>query len=329
MELLSVVVPCFREAANLADLHQQVARHLDAAGVRWELILIDDGSPDDTAAVAAALAGADPRVRAMAFSRNFGKEAALLAGLTAARGDAVVLMDADLQHPPALLPDLLARLTPGIDQVVARRNRAGDAWLRTVASRMYYRMANRLTDVPLTDGAGDFRLLSRRAVDAVLALQEVTRFSKGLFSWIGFATVTVDYDNAPRAAGTSSWSLRRLANYGLDGTLSFTTKPLRIATWLGICVLALTVLYTLWLLWGVYVRGIEVPGYVTLVALVTGLSGVQMMLLGVIGEYLARVFVEVKGRPHYLIRSDTWAPATGPAPVTADERPAPRHTDDR
>lgn len=305
MSLLSVVVPCYREADNLPSLHGAIIDATSSAGLAWELILVDDGSPDATGAVAEQIADQDPRVRAIALSRNFGKESALLAGLRVARGDRVLLMDADLQHPTALIPAMVEAMGPGIDQVIARRSRAGEPWLRKVASQGYYRLMNRISDVPLADGEGDFRLLSRRAVDALLGLGEVTRFSKGLFSWIGFSTVSLDYENVPRVGGASSWSLRGLANYGIDGAISFTNKPLRLATWAGLWMILLTVLYLVWLIWQVVVQGIEVPGYVTLVALITGMGGAQLLFLGILGEYIGRIFVEVKGRPHYVVKSDS------------------------
>lgn len=312
MPIVSVVVPCYREADNLANLHARSSTVMTSMGRSWELILVDDGSPDDTWDVAQRLAAADPHVRAVALSLNFGKESALLAGLRRSHGEAVVLMDADLQHPPELIPQMVELLGPGTDQVVARRDRRGDPWLRTMLSRGFYRLANRFLDVPLTDGVGDFRVLSRKATDAILALGEANRFSKGLFAWVGFGTRSIDYTNQGRAGGTSSWSLRRLVGYALDGAMAFTTKPLRAAIWLGSLAVLGALGYLVWLVWNVAVHGVEAPGYVTLVALLTGLSGVQLLCLGVLGEYVGRVFMEVKGRPHYLVRGDTRVEESSP-----------------
>lgn len=301
MQLLSVVVPCYREEKNLAALYEALTDVLAGAPYAHEIILVDDGSPDGTWQEASRLADLDPKVKAISFSRNFGKEAAMLAGLKAAKGDSVVLMDGDLQHPPSLIPRMVEAFEGGFDQVIAKRDRAGDPFGRTVLSRAYYRLVDRLVDVSLEDGAGDFRLLSRRAVTAVTTLTERTRFSKGLFAWVGFSTVSLTYRNVDRAEGASSWSIGSLINYGIDGAMSFNNKPLRMVIWLGSVVTALTALYVVWLVANAIFGGIDVPGYVTIVALVTGLGGVQLISLGVIGEYVGRVFVEVKQRPHYVV----------------------------
>jgi len=222
--LLSVVVPCHNEEAVLPRLVDEVLAAVGPTGVDVELILVDDGSRDGTMAVLRALHAQDRRVRHVSLSRNFGKESAMLAGLAYARGDAVVIMDADLQHPPRLIVQMLEQHREGFDQVVARRTRDGDSVGRTLISRVYYRLVNSLVEVEIEDGVGDFRLLSRRAVDALLALDEYNRFSKGLFSWIGFPTAVIDYRNEARQGGGGSrWSMRRLLNYGIDGVMSFTT----------------------------------------------------------------------------------------------------------
>ena len=301
MATVSVVVPCYNEAENVEAMHKAVTTVLAGAHAEYEIIFVDDGSPDSTFAVASRVSECEPRVRVISVSRNFGKEAAILAGLRAADGDVVVLMDGDLQHPPELILSMLGALDEGFDQVVAKRNRTGDPWLRTLFSRAYYRCVDRLVDVDLEDGVGDFRALSRKAVDAVLSLGEVTRFSKGLFAWVGFPTKTIPYDNVVRATGGSTWTMGRLFNYGLDGAISFNNKPLRVVIWLGFTVVLMTILYLVWLVGTVIFGGVEVPGYVTLVALVTGIGGVQLVCLGVIGEYIGRVYVETKQRPHYVV----------------------------
>lgn len=276
---------------------------LPAAEHQWELLLIDDGSRDQTAARITELAAADSRVRGVRFSRNFGKEAAMLAGLRYARGEMVLIMDADLQHPPALIPQLVARLQRGdVDQVVARRTRAGDSWARTKLAGVYYRWVNRLVDdVELENGVGDFRILSRRAVNALAQMHERSRFSKGLFSWIGFPTAVIDYDNRLRDGGQSSWTMRSLLNYGLDGILSFNTKPLRVAAATGLAAVALAALYVLFLVGDWVINGVSVPGYITLIAAIVGFSGLQLLALGLIGEYVGRIYQEVKARPHYIV----------------------------
>ncbi|MFB9520100.1 glycosyltransferase family 2 protein [Streptomyces cremeus] len=305
--LISLVVPCFNEAEVVRRFHAHVSREIASFApafpfeISFEFVYVDDGSGDETLSHLRSLAGDDPRARYVSFSRNFGKEAAMLAGLRHARGDAVVIMDADLQHPPELIARMITLHVRGNDQVVARRTRAGDRVTRTLTARAYYRFVNRLVDVELVDGVGDFRLLSRRAVDAVLRLTEYNRFSKGIFAWIGYPTETFAYENAVREEGRSKWTFGKLLNYGLDGVISFNNKPLRAALYLGLLLLAVALAYTAWIVGDALVNGVETPGYVTLLVAVTALSGVQMVLLGVVGEYVGRIYYEAKRRPHFLI----------------------------
>ena len=299
---LSVVVPCFNEEDVVPQLYDEVVRETDRVVEGWELVLVDDGSRDDTLAQCRKLAESDARVVYVSLTRNFGKESALLAGLAAATGDAVILMDADLQHPPQLIPELVAMYKAGHDQVVTRRSRAGDPPLKRLVSRSYYGVVKRLMDVRIEDGTGDFRLLSRRAVTAPLSMPEANRFSKGLFSWIGFEGPTVHYVDASRTTGESKWSMRQLLNYGVDGVMAFNVKPLRMLVWTGLVVLGLSLAYIGIIVVGVIVRGIDAPGYVTLITAVLGLGGLQLVGLGVLGEYVGRIYLEVKRRPHYLVR---------------------------
>ncbi|CAM5615220.1 Glycosyltransferase OS=Streptomyces microflavus OX=1919 GN=HUT09_23250 PE=3 SV=1 [Streptomyces microflavus] len=220
---LSVVVPCFDEAEVLDTFHTVLLTVLESTGTRFEVCYVDDGSGDATRELLSTLALRDERVRYTAFSRNFGKEAAMLAGLRMSRGAAVVIMDADLQHPPELIPRMLELHRHGYDQVIPRRDRVGEGMVRSTLSHTYYALVRRCMDVELIDGSGDFRLLSRRAVESVLSLPESNRFSKGIFSWIGFDTVSFRYRNSERVAGRSKWGSRRLLNYGIDGLLSFNT----------------------------------------------------------------------------------------------------------
>lgn len=304
--LISIVAPCYNEEAVLARFHdevQKVAEELLPLGHDMEFVYVDDGSRDRTLAVLRQLAEFDARVRYVSFSRNFGKEAALLAGLRHASGDAVVVMDADLQHPPELISRMVQLREQGYDQVIARRTRTGDGFLRTATARLYYRFVNRLVDVELVDGVGDFRMLSRRVVDAVLDLTEYNRFSKGLFAWVGFPATIFEYENAVREHGRSSWSFKSLLNYGLDGLLSFNNRPLRAALYLGMCLLVCAGLYTAWIVGAALLNGVETPGYVTIITAVTAFAGVQMIMLGVIGEYTGRIYYEVKGRPHFLVKA--------------------------
>jgi glycosyltransferase involved in cell wall biosynthesis len=243
----------------------------------------------------------------VSFSRNFGKEAGMLAGLREATGDAVVLMDADLQHPPELIERMLELYDRGHDQVIARRTREGDKAVRSAVSRLYYQLINKWVDVEIEDGVGDFRLLSRKAVDALLSLPEYNRFSKGLFSWIGFDTVTFDYRNVAREAGQTKWRFGALLNYGMDGLISFNNRPLRLAIYLGLALVGLAGLYAAWITAAAMVDGIDSPGYVTLIVAIVALGGLQMVMLGLIGEYIGRIYYETKRRPHFLVK-ETNAP---------------------
>ncbi|MCX4547324.1 glycosyltransferase family 2 protein [Streptomyces sp. NBC_01387] len=305
---LSVVVPCFNEAEVIDAFHTALVAALEPTRETFEICYVDDGSSDQTLRQLRRLAADDPRVRFTSFSRNFGKESAMLAGLRMAGGDAAVLMDADLQHPPELLPRMLDLHRHGYDQVVAQRDRAGEGKLRTALSRTYYRIVRRCMDVEVIDGAGDFRLLSRRAVDSVLSLPESNRFSKGIFSWIGFDTVSFTYRNVERAAGESKWGGRRLLNYGIDGLLSFNSKPLRLAIHTGLCLFLSALAYALWIIGNVAFDGVDTPGYTTLLTAIVALSGIQLATLGVIGEYVGRIYHESKRRPHYVVRETDTAP---------------------
>ncbi|MFF4212927.1 glycosyltransferase family 2 protein [Streptomyces sp. NPDC001796] len=304
--LISIVAPCYNEEEVIGRFHevvQKVANELLPLGHDMEFVYVDDGSRDRTLEVLKQLGELDARVRYVSFSRNFGKEAALLAGLRHASGDCVVVMDSDLQHPPELIKRMVELSEQGYDQVIAKRTRSGDRITRTVTARLYYRLINRLVDVELVDGVGDFRLLSRRVVDAILALTEYNRFSKGLFAWVGFPSTTFEYENAVREHGRSSWSFRSLLNYGLDGLLSFNNRPLRAALYLGMGLLLCAGLYTAWIVGAALIHGVQTPGYVTMITAVTALAGVQMIMLGVIGEYTGRIYYEVKGRPHFLVKA--------------------------
>jgi glycosyltransferase involved in cell wall biosynthesis len=315
--VLSVVVPCFNEEQVLEALNQELHAQLRELAVPYEVVFVDDGSTDGTLNLLRRFASRDHHVRYLSLSRNFGKEASMLAGLRESTGDQVVIMDADLQHPPAFIGLMLELQREGYDQVVARRSRDHDGRLRALFSRGYYRLVNHWADVELIDGAGDFRLLSRRAVDALLDLGERNRFSKGLFSWIGFNTVFFDYPDSPRANGSSKWSYRKLINYAMDGLVSFNSRPLRMAIHVGLLLSGLAFLYAAWTIGAVLIGGITAPGYVTLLVAITGFGGMQMVLLGLIGEYVGRVYNESKQRPHYLVRERTPSDIAPPPAVRA------------
>ncbi|MHA6797947.1 glycosyltransferase family 2 protein [Bounagaea algeriensis] len=299
---LSVVVPCFNEERGLQELREELDAVLPSLVGQYEVVLVDDGSSDGTLEQARRLSLLDRHYRYLSLSRNFGKEAALLAGIRESAGDRVLLMDADLQHPPRLLEEMLDLLESGYDQVVARRDRAGEPRVRSLLSKMYYVGVNKLTDVPLEDGVGDFRVLSRRAADAVLAMPESNRFSKGLFAWAGFRTATLPYRNVTRKNGNSGFSFGKLVNYGIDGAVSFNSKPLRAAIYLGSAVTLLAFVYAVYVLITGLTGDPGVPGYATLMLGITGLGGIQLLFLGVIGEYVGRIYYESKNRPHYFVK---------------------------
>ncbi|MCM3088098.1 glycosyltransferase family 2 protein [Bhargavaea ginsengi] len=298
---LSIVVPCFNEEAVIRQFHQEITRVLAGEPYDYELVYVNDGSRDATLSILKELSRMDVRANYISFSKNFGKESGMLAGITYATGDAILIMDADLQHPPSLIPEMVAAYRQGYDQVIARRNRKGDPRGRSVLTAFYYKVINRLIDVKLEDGIGDFRLLSRNAADALLSLQEYNRFSKGLFSWIGFKEYVIDYDNVIREDGGSKWSFGSLLNYGIDGVLSFNNRPLRMAIYLGLTITVFALLYVLVMLFQIVIGGIDVPGYFTTISSVLLLGGIQLFFMGIIGEYIGRIYFETKRRPHFII----------------------------
>ena len=243
----------------------------------------------------------DKSVKYISFSRNFGKEAGMLAGLEYITGDCVVIMDADLQHPPELIPEMIKYYKEGYDQVIAKRNRKGDNKYRTWATKLYYKLVNKLIDVELVDGVGDFRLLSRKAVDSILAMKEYNRFSKGIFSWIGFKQKTIQYENQSRVAGETKWSFKSLLSYGIDGIISFNDKPLRVCFVIGCSLIMMSLIYIVFLLVQILVSGIDVPGYFTTIASIMIIGGVQLVFIGVLGEYIGKIYYEVKKRPHFIV----------------------------
>ncbi len=299
--LISVVVPCYNEETVIGLTYRVLSDELRGMTDDYEMIFVNDGSKDGTLTQLKAFAESDSHVKYISFSRNFGKESAMLAGLRYASGDYTAIMDADLQHPPELLAEMLAYAQEGYDQVIAQRDRQGDKAIGTFLARTYYRLVDRLTDVELTDGIGDFRMLSRKALDALLSMNEYNRFSKGLFSWIGFKEKLIKYENRQRAAGETKWNFRSLLRYGVDGVLSFNDKPLRFCLYLGGAAIGVSVLYLLSLLLSILFEGIDLPGYFTTIFAICFFGGVQLVSIGIIGEYVGRIYYEVKRRPHYLI----------------------------
>lgn len=310
LPLLSVVVPAFNEEAVLPEFHRRLAAAIAPLPYQAEIIYVNDGSSDGTRELLWQLGRSDPRVGVVDLSRNFGKEAALTAGLDHARGDAVVVIDADLQDPPEVIPDLVSRWQDGFDVVYARRTeRNGESWLKKITAYLFYRVIERTSSVPIPRDTGDFRLLSRRAVEALGKLREQHRFMKGLFAWIGYPQTEVRYRRDPRGAGATKWNYWRLWNFALEGITSFTTAPLRVATYLGLLTATAAFLFGIFIIVDTLIYGNPVAGYPSLLSVVLFLGGVQLVALGVIGEYLGRLFDEAKGRPLYLVKQYQPAPA--------------------
>ncbi len=317
---LSCVIPCRDEAANLARLLPLLLALLPRLAPAWELILVDDGSIDDTARLLADWT-TTPGVRALQLSRNFGKEAALTAGLQAARGEAVVLMDADLQHPPALIETFVEQWRDGADVVYAlREDRRDEPALKRFGSHWFYSLLNASGRFEVPAGAGDFRLLDRRVVDALLALPERNRFMKGLYAWVGFDARAVPYRPLPRASGASHYGALRLLRLSLDGLTAFTTWPLRALSVVGVLLAVPSLGYGGYLTVRYLLFGHELSGWTTIVVSLMLFAGIQLISLGIVGEYVGRIYEEVKGRPLYVVRRE-WGrgldePATPPPPPT-------------
>jgi polyisoprenyl-phosphate glycosyltransferase len=301
---LSVVVPAYNEEEVLGEFHRRLAAAMEGIGLPWEVVYVNDGSRDGTLPLMLSLKAADPRVAVVNLSRNFGKEIALTAGLDHARAsDAIIVTDADLQDPPEVIADLVAAWREGFDVVYAqRRVREGETWFKRISAAAFYRVMQRIGGrVALPKDTGDFRLMSRRSVDALLQLREQHRFMKGLFAWVGFPSRAVLYDRAPRAAGTTKWNYWKLWNLSIEGITGFTVAPLKIATYLGLVTAAFALIYAGIIVFRTLVWGNTVAGYPSLMAVTLFLGGVQLTTLGIIGEYLGRVFNEAKGRPLYIV----------------------------
>ena len=300
--LLSVVVPVFNEADGLEAFWQRLGEGLEQTPVEAEILLVNDGSTDRTLEVMRALQQRDLRITLLDLSRNFGKEIAMSAGFDHAAGDAVIVIDADLQDPPELIPQLVAEWRNGYDVVYARRvARDGETLLKRATAGMFYRVIQAVSRVKIPTDTGDFRLLSRRAVDALRSLKEQHRFMKGLFSWIGFPQKEVTYRRDPRFTGKSKWNYWRLWNFAIEGITSFTIAPLKAATYLGVLVAAAAFLFAGFIIYKTLVYGDPVKGYPSLMVVVLFLGGIQLIFIGILGEYLGRTFDEVKGRPLYLV----------------------------
>jgi glycosyltransferase involved in cell wall biosynthesis len=300
--LLSIVIPAYNEQEVLEELHGRLTKTLDTLNMRRELVFVNDGSTDNTFAALMALRERDPSISVLDLSRNFGKEIAMTAGLHHCHGDAVVVIDADLQDPPELIPALIAEWRNGYDVVYARRTRrGGETLLKKSTAHLFYRLMQRVGEVKLPADTGDYRLLSRRAVDALNRLTERHRFMKGLFAWIGYRQKAIPYEREPRHAGRTKWNYWRLWNLALEGITSFTTAPLKFATYIGLLAAFGAFAYGLFMIVRTLLFGNPVPGYPSLIVIILFLGGLQLTAIGILGEYIGRIFTESKQRPLYFI----------------------------
>lgn len=307
---IAIVVPAYNEAQALPVLQARLAPVLDRMDAQATVLYVDDGSRDDTWSVILALAERDRRVSGLRLSRNFGKELALTAGLDHVRAgvDAAIVLDADGQDPPELVPEFVSRWRQGADVVYGvRSRREGDSWFKRTTAHLFYRLMGRLSSTPLPRDTGDFRLMSRRVLDALGQLRERHRFMKGLFAWVGYEQVALEYEREPRTKGESKFNYWRLWNFALEGITSFSTVPLRVATYFGLLTAVVAFGYGAWIIAKTLLHGDPVPGYPSLMTVVLFLGGIQLLALGIIGEYLGRLYDEAKQRPLYLVQA--WRPA--------------------
>lgn len=323
---IRVIVPCFNEGEVVTKTYDKLTEILmeDSLdkGYDYDLLFVDDGSKDNTIDHVQHLASLDQHVKYISFSRNFGKESAMIAGFQhSVKCDAVVMVDGDLQHPPEFIPQMIEGFQEGYDQVIAKRDRTGENIARKSMTKLYYKLINSFVeDIEFIDGVGDFRLLSQRAVKAMSSLKEYNRFSKGLFEWIGYNTKIFTYQNVERKAGHSKWTFTKLLNYGIDGLISFNNKPLRAMIYLGMTIFSLSIVYILYLLIGIMVNGINNPGYFTTIAAVLLIGGIQLISIGVVGEYIGRIYYEVKQRPKYIVQASNLKEPTHDLKVVEQEK---------
>ena len=306
--LLSVIVPCYNEEENVPYFYEELMKltpFFEEKKLTLELIYVDDGSKDGTVGEIKKLNDKDSRVKLVSFSRNFGKESAIYAGFRKSKGDYVVMMDADLQDPPSLLPEMFQYIEEGYDSVATRRvSRKGEPVIRSFFARMFYKLINKISKTDIVDGARDYRLMTRQVVDAILSLGEYNRFSKGIFGWVGFNTKWVEYENVERAKGETKWSFWGLFLYSLEGIIAFSTAPLAIASFMGVlfCVVAFVIIIA------IIVRSLfwqdPTSGWPSLVCIISMVSGVQLLCLGILGQYVSKTYLEVKHRPIYLVKEE-------------------------
>lgn len=307
-KLLSIIVPCYNEEESVPLFYAETIKQEEffhEKGVEFEFVFVNDGSRDKTVEQVRLLHEKDERVHLVSFSRNFGKEAAIVAGFEKAKGDIVVLMDADLQDPPALLPEMYENIENGYDSVATRRvDRKGEPPIRSWFARRFYGLMRRISKTDIVDGARDYRMMTRQVVDAILSMREYNRFSKGIFGWVGFDTKWLEYENIQRAAGETKWSFWKLFLYSLDGIMAFSTVPLSIASFLGILFCVISFVFLIFIFVRALAFGDNVAGWPSTICIITLLGGLQLLCLGIMGQYLSKLYLEVKDRPKYLIKEE-------------------------
>mgnify|MGYP001032291230 FL=1 len=307
-KVLSIIVPCYNEEESVPLFYEETIKQeafFHAKDVEFEFIFVNDGSRDGTVAAVRALHERDARVHLVSFSRNFGKESAIIAGLEKATGDFTVLMDADLQDPPAILPEMYGYIEEGYDSVATRRvDRKGEPPIRSFFARRFYGLMRKISKTEIVDGARDYRLMTRQVTDAILSMKAYNRFSKGIFGWVGYDTKWIEYENVQRAAGETKWSFWKLFLYSLDGIMAFSTAPLSIASFFGIifCVMAFVVMAFIFIRAMIY--GDPVAGWPSTVCIISLIGGVQLLCIGIMGQYMSKMYMEVKDRPKYLVKDE-------------------------
>ena len=304
-KMISIIIPCYNEEATLPVLYEELEKlSVQMEAYDFEYIFVNDGSSDRTFSMLTELAKQDEKVKYISFSRNFGKEAALFAGLSNAKGDYIATMDADMQDPPSLLPEMVADLESGeYDNVATRRvNRIGEPPIRSFFARCFYKLMHHLSDIELVDGARDYRLMRREMVDSILAVGEYNRFSKGIYAWVGYKTKWIAYENVERSAGETKWSFWKLLHYSIDGIVNFSNVPITISSYLGLILTVISFIAIIFEIIRALVFGDPVAGWPSLVCIITFIGGIQLFCMGIMGQYISKTYMEVKKRPHYIIR---------------------------
>lgn len=307
MKTVDIVIPCYNEEESIDIFYEECNKLVsEIENYSFNYMFINDGSKDKTLDKIKLLLRKNLNIDYISFSRNFGKEAAILAGLKESKSDYVILMDVDLQHPPRLILKMISYIEEGYDSVAARRvARNGEKKYREYFSKKFYKLINKISDVKITEGATDYRIMTRQMVNCVLELEERQRFTKGIFEWIGFNTKWIDYESEERAAGTTKWSYIGLLKYALEGIVGFSTAPLKLSSFTGVIISSFSFIYFLITLIKTLIKGIDMPGYASIVCFITFLGGIQLIALGVIGEYLSKTYLEVKRRPNYFIKDSS------------------------